>query len=344
MSTSTEFIYLSAEDVIACGGGDMAATMAACEEAFRLFERGECKELPTGKIAWNGEHARRAGPKVAFVGGDVNAVAVKWIPANPDNPRERNLPRAIAQIILTDPLSMVPRAIMDGTVISAIRTAAVGGIFAKHLARRDARTVSVIGTGPIGRQQLRAIHLGMEAIDRVVVYDLVPAHAERFVDEHRPLIPDAVFSVAESVRACVEAGDVIATATVTAPEDAYLEYEWLRPGAVVICTSSNDVKMATMRRAPRLVFSFSNEKPGNKLRSDARMAYEEGILPSNKLVHISEVITGNEPARVNDDDAIVALAMGMGIMDVVNAQRVYENAVAQGVGQRLALWRQTPWV
>jgi len=344
MSTSVEFIYLSAEDVIACGGGDLEATMAACEEAFRLFERGECKELPTGKIAWNGEHAHRAGPKVAFVGGDVNAVAVKWIPANPDNPRERNLPRAIAQIILTDPISVLPRAIMDGTVISAIRTAAVGGIFAKYLARKDARAVGVIGTGPIGRQQLRAIGFGMEAIDRVVVYDLVRANSERFVDEHQPLFPNVEFSVAESARACVEACDVISAATVTAPADAYLEYEWLRPGAVVICTSGNDVTMEAMRRVPRLVFSFSNEKPGNRLRSDARMAYEEGILPSEKLVHISEIIAGSKPARLHEDDAIVSLPMGMGIMDVVNAQRVYETAVAQGIGQRLPLWHQTPWI
>jgi len=48
-----EFLYLSAEDVRAAGGADLAATMAACEEAFRLFEAGECRELPTGKIHWN---------------------------------------------------------------------------------------------------------------------------------------------------------------------------------------------------------------------------------------------------------------------------------------------------
>ncbi|HLT59113.1 MAG: ornithine cyclodeaminase family protein [Limnochordales bacterium] len=344
MSQRVEFLYLSAEDVRAAGGADMVATMAACEQAFRLFEEGQCRELPTGKIHWNGEHAHRAGPKIAYVGGQVNAVGVKWIPANPDNPRERHLPRAIAQIILTDPVSAVPRAIMDGTIISAVRTAAVGGIFAKYLAKPGAESVSVIGTGPIGRHQLNAILLAVPSIRRVSVYDLIPERSEKFVADKRAEFPHLEFQVAGSARECIEAGDIIATATVTAPEDAYIEYEWLRPGAVVINTSSNDTKIDTFRKAPRLVFSYSNEKPGNRLRTDAARCYEEGILPSDKLVHISEIITGKKPARLSPDDIIISLPMGMAIMDIINAQRVYERARELGIGRTLPLWEEVPWV
>lgn len=344
VSQKIEFLYLSAEDVTAAGGADMGATMEACEEAFRLFEAGECRELPSGKIHWNGEHARRAGPKVAYVGGHVDAVGVKWIPANPDNPKDRNLPRAIAQIILTDPVSAVPRAIMDGTIISAVRTAAVGGLFAKHLARPGAETLSVIGTGPIGRNQLNAILMAVPSIRRVSVYDLTPERSRQFVADKQAEFPRVEFDVAGSARECIEAGDVIATATVTAPEDAYIEYDWLRPGALVINTSSNDTKMETFRRAPRLVFSYSREKPGNRLRTDAARCYEEGILPSDKLVHISEVITGKQAVRRDPDDIVVSLPMGMAIMDVINAQRVYEAALQRGIGRTLPLWENTPWV
>lgn len=344
MSQSLEFLYLSAEDVVECGGADMAATMAACEQAFRLFEAGQCQEMPVGTIHWNGEHAHRAGTKVAFVGGDVDAVGVKWIPANPDNPAQRNLPRAIAQIILTDPTSSAPRAIMDGTVISAVRTAAVGGLFAKHLAKEGAESLSVIGTGPIGRHQLRAILMAVPGIKRVSVYDLVPERSQKFVEDKQAAFPDVRFEAAPSARACIESGDIVSTATVTAREDAYIEYDWLRPGAVVINTSASDTKMDTFRKAPRLVFSYSKEKPGNTLRADAADCYEQGILPSDKLVHISEIITGLKPARLHPDDIIVSLPMGMAIMDVINAQRVYEAALAKDVGRKLALWERAPWM
>ncbi|MFO7312038.1 MAG: hypothetical protein C0P61_008240 [Bacillota bacterium] len=232
---------------------------------------------------------------------------------------------------------------LERTIINAVRTAAVGGLFAKYLAKPGAESVSVIGTGPIGRNQLNAILLAVPTIRRVYVYDLVPERSERFAADKGAEFPELEFHVSSTARECIEAGDIISTATVTAPEDAYIEYEWLRPGAVVINTSANDTKMETFQGAAACL-SHSREKPGNNLRADAARCYQEGILPSEKLVHISEVITGKQPARLNPDDVIISLPMGMAIMDMINAQRVYERARQLGIGRTLPLWEEVPWV
>jgi len=61
-------------------------------------------------------------------------------------------------------------------------------------------------------------------------------------------------------------------------------------------------------------------------------------------VHISEVIPGKQPARLNPDDVIISLPMGIAIMDMINAQRVYERARQLGIGRTLPLWEEVPWV
>lgn len=339
-----EFLYLSAEEVRECTGTDLKLTMDACEHAYHLFENGECKELPVNQIVFNGTHAHRAGIKTAFVGGDINLMGIKWIPANPKNPFERNLPRAIAQIIITDPESVLPLAIMDGTLISGVRTACVGGIFAKYLALPNSKSISVLGTGPIGRLQLESILLPFPNIEEVSVYDLVPERSENFVRDMKEKFPGINLWAASSAEEAIRDTDIVSCATVTSLEDSYIEYEWLKPGSVVINSSANDTKLDTFKKADRLVFSYSKEKPGNKLRSDTQRLYDEKVIPCEKMVHISEIIAGKEKARSSDKDIIISMPMGMAITDVVNAHRVYHKALEKGVGQVLTLWEETPWL
>src|ERR671936_730033 len=119
---TAELTFLSQEDVIAAGALDMDA----------------CLETIV------------ATP--AYVGGQTRTAGLKWIPSVPSNP-ERGLPRGIGLIVLSDPDTGLPRAVMDGTVVSAMRTGAVTGVAVRHLARSDASVVLVLGAGVQARTQ-----------------------------------------------------------------------------------------------------------------------------------------------------------------------------------------------
>src|SRR6478752_2059001 len=129
----TSFLYLSQEDVIAAGGLDMAAVVDVIERAFRVKADGQVVMPPKVMITWSDEpgteelHGRiMAMP--AYVGGDFDVAGLKWIPSVPGNPARNGLPRANALVLLSARETGLPLAVMDGTVVSAMRTGADTGL------------------------------------------------------------------------------------------------------------------------------------------------------------------------------------------------------------------------
>src|SRR5437764_7926060 len=173
---STAFLWLSQEDVVAAGGLDMAATIDAVERAFRVKAAGGVSMPPKVMITWSNEpgseerHGRiMAMP--AYVGGEFDVAGLKWIPSVPDNPPRRGLPRANALVLLSDRETGLPLAVMDGTVVSAMRTGAVTGVAVRPLAAEGSEVACLLGAGVLAHTQLDALRAVMPKLDRVCVYD-----------------------------------------------------------------------------------------------------------------------------------------------------------------------------
>jgi SAM-dependent methyltransferase len=212
----TGFLYLSQEDVVAAGGLDMAGTMDAIERAFRVKAGGGVTMPPKVMITWSDEpgteelHGRiMAMP--AYVGGDLDVAGLKWIPSVPDNPRVRGLPRANALVLLSDRETGLPLAVMDGTVVSAMRTGAVTGVAVARLARPGASVVGMLGAGVLAHTQLAALRIALPDLAEVRVYDPDGARCRRFC-EHMDGDRVAVVRAA-SAEAAVRAADVVVTVT-----------------------------------------------------------------------------------------------------------------------------------
>ena len=103
----------------------------------------------------------------AYVGGDFDVAGLKWIPSVPDNPERNGLPRANALVLLSDRATGLPLAVMDGTVVSAMRTGAVTGLAVRHLAARGARVACLLGAGVLAHTQLEALRLAMAELAEV---------------------------------------------------------------------------------------------------------------------------------------------------------------------------------
>ena len=154
-------MFLSQEDVVAAGGLEIGPTIETVAEALRLHARGETILPHKPTIRWSEdldseEREGRIMAMPAYVGGSFDVAGLKWIPSVPSNP-SRGLPRGIGLIVLTARETGLPLAIMDGTVVSAMRTAAVTGIACRLLAPPEARVAALLGAGAQAGTQLLAL-------------------------------------------------------------------------------------------------------------------------------------------------------------------------------------------
>ena len=197
MGKYTEFLYLNEEEVIKAGALDYARCIDVEEEIFKLLSTGDYvmggdnhnshgitvkfpKESPFPNMPLDGPD-RRFMAMPAYVGGRFNVAGQKWYGSNIINPT-RGLPRSILMIMLNDPDTCEPIALMSGNVISSVRTGCVPAVGTRYLARKDASVCSCVGAGPIGKACFEAIRLEAKNLKELVVCDLFLEKAPEGID------------------------------------------------------------------------------------------------------------------------------------------------------------------
>ena len=114
---------------------------------------------------------------------ELDISAVKIVNVHPDNPSKHKLPTVMAVIILIDPSTGFPLAIMGGTTMTDMRTGAAGGIAAKFLARKDSKIVGLVGAGAKSRTQLRALFEVYNKLEEIRVWSRHPETKNIFLAE-----------------------------------------------------------------------------------------------------------------------------------------------------------------
>lgn len=169
----------------------------------------------------------------AYLGEDFDISGVKWVWGFENNPK-KGLPYIGGTILLNDPRTGEQLAIMDGAYITDIRTGATAGVAAKHLAKKDSKTVAVIGAGVVGSYSLSAICQSFD-IKNAKVSDIRKEASEKFAEKMSENLGINVESVNTNKEAVIDA-DIIVTATIA--NEALVMKEWLKEGALVISLGS----------------------------------------------------------------------------------------------------------
>jgi ornithine cyclodeaminase/alanine dehydrogenase-like protein (mu-crystallin family) len=342
-SGAPDILFLSQEDVVAAGGLDMGACMEAIEAALLLHHRGQTIAPQKSTIHWSEELAAdelsgRVMAMPAFVGGDVHTVGLKWIPSVPSN-RARGLPRGIGVVVLSDPDSGAPLAFMDGTVTSAMRTGAVSGLAARHLARPRARVLSLLGAGVQSRTQLLALERTLPVLEEIRVWDVSRDQTERFIAEQGRR-ERALVGYRNPEKATRDA-DVVVAATL-APE-SYVSASWLEPGCLFLSVSSLDLELDALDVADLVVTDDLAHETAHPARLLARAAHA-GRLDRGSVVSLGAILSGEHPGRSSDRQRIIVSPVGLGVADVAEATRVYRAARKADLGVSLRLWNAPVWL
>jgi ornithine cyclodeaminase len=247
----------------------------------------------------------------------------------------RGLPSHLASILLLDPETGALRAILDGRYITEARTAAVSAVSSRLLARADAATLAIIGSGVQARSHLEALS-HVHRLREVRVWSPSAERRRAFVTE---MAPGASYrlTAADSAEQAVRDADVIAL--VTSSPVPVIEAAWVTPGAHVIAVGAC---RPTQREMPPELTArarlFVDSRAAALVEAgDVVMAIKEGRFTADHIVaELGEVVAG-APGRLRDDDITIFKSLGLAVEDVTTAELTWRRATERGIGQMLAL-------
>ena len=242
-----------------------------------------------------------------------------------------------AIIVLNDPETGMPYTIMDGLLITNMRTA--GGhaaVAAKYLAKKNSKTMAIIGCGVEARTGLPAFN-DQFPLESVKIYDIKPEAMSAYQQEMSKEVSAHIIP-SKTAEEAVEGTDIILMATLSRTPVVF--EPWVPKGCFVAAlTRFLDLDYKLSEKADKWV--LGDKKSDGHLIVDRHKWSDHalGVEVSwdNVYADMGEIITGAKPGRENDQERILYTHMGMGAHDVALAQIVYTRAVERGIGTKVRL-------
>jgi alanine dehydrogenase len=300
---------------------DLRELLAGLTAGFRALSAGEVNAPERNEIAMPGDSFLLSMPGVR-PGGYMTVKVVTVFEENYD----AGLPSHLATIALHDSRTGACVAFMDGTYITAIRTAASAAVSTRLLARGDAKVLTLLGAGVQGLNHLRVFPLVRE-FEEIRIGSEHYEDAQALADQHPSARAIADFEQA------VRTSDVVALATHSG--EAVIAPEWIRPGTHVTSVGYKPPR----GELPRAVLE------GGSLFVETRLAFEPTPVGCAELAgldaaaatELGEIELGTRPGRQERDEITVYKAMGHVIEDIVAADLVYHRARKQAIGRSVEL-------
>jgi alanine dehydrogenase len=306
---------------------DMPMVIKAVERAFRL----------------QGENLTQMPPKIYLhldkFSGDframpaylqrIEACGIKWVSVHAKNNR-KGLPTVMATIILSDPRCGYALAIMDGTLITNLRTGACGAIAAKYLARKDSSSVGLVGCGVQAKYQLLALNKLFD-IKKVYVWGNERSCAEKFLKESKDFKLN--IEIREKISDCVKDADIVVTTTPV--HKPIVKADWIKQGTHINAIGADakgkeELQPALLKKAKIII----DDRRQAIHSGEINVPISRGIIkPKDIYASLSEVITGKKKGRANSKEITIFDSTGLAIQDIAVADLVYKSALKKGVGE-----------
>jgi ornithine cyclodeaminase/alanine dehydrogenase len=320
-----KILYLSRADVEAVAV-PMDRIIAAVEAMFKEKGEGRVEMPPKPGIHPRPDSFIHAMP--AYI-PSLNSAGMKWVSGFPGNVK-KGLPYISGLIVINDPATGIPLAVMDCTWITAMRTGAATAVAAKYLARPDSRVVGILGCGVQGRSNLEALKV-LFPLRSVLAYDTNPEARDLYAKEMslkygldvRPVqIPK------EAVAGC----DIVVTAgPILKTPHAAIQPGWLDEGAFA---SLVDYDSYWHRGALKEADKFcTDDLP--QLEYSKTLGYFRDIPAV--YAELAELVTGRKPGRERHEERTMTCNLGLALDDMATAPLVFKLAVEKGLGTGLLL-------
>jgi len=235
-------------------------------------------------------------------------------------------------ICLFDWTDMRMSAIISDFYLHAIRTSAPYGVAAKFLARRDAATLGIIGTGRYARGMTQAV-CAVRPIRKINVYSRDPANVKRFCDAMSSTLGIEV-AAAASARDAVRGADIAMTAT--SGNAIVFEADWLEPGMLLMSLAPGEFDEETVLRSRVFLSAIDQVLGDDPPRKPFAALLAAGRFGRNDVAaDLCDVVAGKKPGRTADDEIILYECAGLGLLDAGIGHWVYQRALSRRLGTEM---------
>jgi|CZKY01.1.fsa_nt_gi ornithine cyclodeaminase/alanine dehydrogenase-like protein (mu-crystallin family) len=324
-SLGQELLYLSHSDVVSAGLG-MAEIITALEGVFREKGEGRVEMPPKIGIHTMPDAFIHAMPASIPV---LKAAGMKWVGGYPDNSK-RGLPYITGLLILNDPETGVPVALMDCTWITAQRTGAATAVAARYLARSESGTVGILGCGVQGRSNLEALKV-LFPLKKVYAYDTHADRAVCYAQEMSRQVGIEVVPVSDPKQAVVASDMVVTAGPILRTPHATIQRGWLAQGAFASLVDFDSYwHPGALHEADKFC---TDDVP--QLHHYRDLGYFQDI----PAIHadLGELVTGRKAGREKPEERTIACNLGLALDDLAVAPSIYERALEKGIGTWLPL-------
>ncbi len=294
----------------------MSEIIKVVEQAFRDWAQGKGRMPPKAYLFVDRGDFRAMPAALPGVAG------VKWVNVHPQNPAH-GLPTVMGIIIYSDPETGYPLAIMDGTDITAYRTAAAATVASKYLARQDSHTLGIVGAGRQAYTQIIA-HAEIFDLKLIKVFDLSRPAVDRLIRSF-PQYPLRACSLEEAT-----ASDIVCT--VTPARTPFLKQPWILRGTHINAVGADaagkeELEPSVLKEAIVVVDDLRQASEAGEIN----VPIAKGLFTIDEIYGtLAQIVDGKKPGRQDRDAITVFDATGVAIEDMAVAKLVYEKARQAG--------------
>ena len=262
-----------------------------------------------------------------------DAAGVKVVGDFVDN-YKLGFPSELGVVLLLDPRTGQPQAILDGAGITDMRTGAMTAVGAKYLARKDSQVLGHIGARGSSYWNVRLL-------DHLFDFDEIRVHSKR--PESRDAFGARLTQdlgkkiiVTDDWRSCIEGADIVVEASRLSAPEPLLRTEWIKPAAFIVPYGTmSAVELSLTDICQKLVVDDWGQCKGGPFGS-LRAHVNAGKLSEATLhAEMGQIVAGLRPSRENDDETILFWHRGLSLSDIALAHAMIEKGERLGIGQRL---------
>ena len=318
-------LYLSRQQVEAVGL-PMPDVITALERMFLDKGAGRVEMPPKPGIHTRDDAFIHAMP--AYIPA-LDAAGIKWISGYPGN-QQKGLPYISGLLILNDPETGIPLAVMDATWITAQRTGAATALAARYMARGDSARVGIIACGVQGRSNLEALACEFE-LKSAAVFDLHSSIAERFARDMSVTLGLDI-EVASYPRDAVVGMDIVVTSgPILKNPTPVIEADWLAPGGFACPVDFDSYWQGhALQQADKLA-TDDVEQMGYYRQSGY---FSETPEP---YADLGDIVSGKAPGRESEGERTICVNLGIALEDMATAIEIYRKAMEAGIGTELPM-------
>lgn len=325
---------ITQEDLLKSGCFNIPEALEITENAFRKRYNGEVIFPDKVSVIFDEKSQNRINCLPAGMMRD-NLYGMKWVSVFPENPRRYGVQNVSAVILLSELQYGHPKAFMEGTMCSNLRTASTSALAAKYLASVNSSTIGFVGAGEQAKSHFLAMMSVFPGISLCKVSSRTNATEQRFIKEMSNLYPNVTFIACDGdYQAAVSNSDIVVSAI--SGQEKIIQSHWITPGTLYCHVGGLEDDYSVPLAADKIVCDDWNVVK-HRTQTISRMYKEDLLHNSDIYCNLDDLIGGGKKGRECNEEFIYFNTVGMSFVDVLLANHMYKKVVAEGLGREIVL-------